>query len=58
MVPTTKCMDILMDLFDKNKKEDNSAVLSHMIENAKKNDFPALAKGRQYGKMKATSSGR
>ena len=44
VVPTTKCMDILMDLFDKNKKEDNSAVLSHMIENAKKNDFPALAR--------------
>lgn len=44
LIPTTKCMDILMDLFDKNKKEDNSAILSHMIEKAKKNDFPALAR--------------
>lgn len=44
VVPTTKCMDILMDLLDKNKKEDNSAILSHMIETSKKNDFPALAR--------------
>ena len=39
VVPTTKCMDILMDLLDK-----NSAILSHMIETSKKNDFPALAR--------------
>lgn len=44
LVPTTKCMDILIDLLDKNKKENNSAILSHMIEIAKKNDFPALAR--------------
>ena len=44
LVPTTKCMDILMNLFDKNNKEINNATLSHMIETAKKNDFPALAR--------------